>query len=159
MTAPDLERFPFVIAGENGHLDTAMALLQHPYVDVNSADMRLRTPMHWAATYNHADAIQLLIHKGARREHRDIYDRTAIDLAVAKGNVEAVIALNAPAAAIEAAQETRKEDTEAQEHTVTMTALEELLAAFGKVTVIEAKKAAQFQMGVQVGSGGCCVVS
>lgn len=96
-----------LVCGPDGVVDNVAFLLKFAETDVNAPDLHLRTPLHWAATYNRVAACKLLVHGGARRDAVDTFGRRPIDLAVAKGNIEAVRALGGNAQAIEYAEEKR----------------------------------------------------
>ena len=132
-------------AGRNGVQDIAISLLKHPFIDVNVADIRLRSPLHWAATYNHADLITLLLHKGARQYHRDIHGRLPVELAIAKGNAEAVTALEGGGEAYTAAMAVREADPE--HHTNIKKQSEEsvLLKRFSSVVTVKVSNTARFK--------------
>jgi ankyrin repeat protein len=100
------------VCGAVGETRVVESLLQNPEVNVNAYDMHMRTPLHWAATYNKVSSIKLLLIAGARRDAVDIYGRRPIELAVAKGNTASVKALHGSSAALHAATAKRQERTE-----------------------------------------------
>ena len=96
-----------LVCGPDGVVDNVAFLLTFKETNVNAPDLHLRTPLHWAATYNRVAACKLLVHGGARRDAVDTFGRRPIDLAVAKGNMETVVALGGNEQALEYCVEKR----------------------------------------------------
>ena len=78
------------------------------HIYVNAVDLQLRTPLHWAATFNQVSVIELLLKNGARLDARDAWGTIPVELAVARGNLEASEILRAGDAGMEVAIENRQ---------------------------------------------------
>jgi ankyrin repeat protein len=68
-----------------GSAEVAAMLLSTPGVDVNAADQRLATPLHWAAVCNRGDVCTALLQAGARLMSRDAQGLSALHYATEKG--------------------------------------------------------------------------
>jgi ankyrin repeat protein len=99
-----------LVCGPDGVVENVAFLLSFKETSVNAPDLHLRTPLHWASTYNRVGAVRLLLHAGGRKDAIDSFSRRPIDLACAKGNVESVVALGGNEEAIMFAQKKRSEE-------------------------------------------------
>ena len=59
-------------------------------VDVTAKDPNGQTLLHWAAAEGYADTVEVLLHYGADPQTRDRWGRTALDLALEKGQRQVV---------------------------------------------------------------------
>ena len=62
-------------------------------VDVNCADEQGKTALHWAASVNNVDAVNVLLAHGANRDAQDNKDETPLFLAAREGSYQAARAL------------------------------------------------------------------
>lgn len=60
-------------------------LLAIPGIDVNCADQRLTTPLHWAAVCNRPDVVTALLEHGARVMARDASGLSPLHYATERG--------------------------------------------------------------------------
>mmetsp|Transcript_16132 Transcript_16132/g.47689 ORF Transcript_16132/g.47689 Transcript_16132/m.47689 type:complete len:325 (-) Transcript_16132:177-1151(-) len=79
-------------------LDAVLVLLSSPETNVDAVDMRMTTPLHWAAVCGATDLCKALFARGARLDVRDGNGMTALHHASEKGHVEAVKVLQRLAA-------------------------------------------------------------
>ena len=107
-----------LVAGADGRAKDAQLVLRSAQINVNACDLQLRTPLHWAATFNQVSVIKLLLKRGARLDAHDVWGAIPIELAVARGNVEAAKVLGASAEALAAAGENRTKHDEGDQATL-----------------------------------------
>lgn len=91
---------PLHWAAERGNAPLAeLALSRGAEVDERSWKNSRRTPLHFAAAYNHSDVVRILIKHGARTGVIDSLLMTPLEIAERRRNVEATRALLEPGAA------------------------------------------------------------
>ena len=56
---------PLLLALKRGDMDTALAILSHPQVDISVADNNNLTALHWACMLRQDEVIEVLIERGA----------------------------------------------------------------------------------------------
>lgn len=76
------------IACHNNRLKAVRSLLKHRYIDINTYDNYLRTPLIFASISGYEDIVLLLLEHGANRHHPSIEDKTALDYARELGHIE-----------------------------------------------------------------------
>lgn len=79
-----LDLTPLHIAAASGHTSICNLLLRHGQCDIDSQDvLNGWTPLCYASRHGHYDVVQLLLdHKGVDVNHRGIFKRTPLHLAV-----------------------------------------------------------------------------
>lgn len=92
------DKIPLIdMAAQEGRDDMLTALIEHG-ADVDGIDKFECTALHYAACFNHVNAVQLLLVKGADIDVFDSKGWTALGLAVVDGHVAATLALLAAGA-------------------------------------------------------------
>jgi uncharacterized protein len=80
-------------AARNRDITTLRAVLAKPHAPVNVAEEDGTTALHWAAHWNDAAMVDLLIHAGADAKAANRYGATPLSEAAALGNAELIEAL------------------------------------------------------------------
>ena len=78
------------IAAWNGHTETVRYVLFLPEVEVDHANHKGCTALHWAADNNHTDVLQVLIDAGADIEARDNTGYSPLLIACRSGSLDTV---------------------------------------------------------------------
>eukprot|EP00042_Codosiga_hollandica_P052750 m.675950 g.675950 ORF g.675950 m.675950 type:complete len:1695 (+) comp58555_c0_seq10:87-5171(+) len=73
---------------EDASTRCALKLLEVPNLDVNCTDLRLTTPLHWAAVHNRLEIAKVLLLKGGKPNAKDQIGLTPRVCAIKKGFVE-----------------------------------------------------------------------
>ena len=77
-------------ASLNGHTETVRYLLSLPEMDVTQADNNGNTALHMAASWKHAEVVQVLIDAGADVDNRNSDMQTPLHLASSEGTLDVV---------------------------------------------------------------------
>jgi ankyrin repeat protein len=91
VNAPDERgRTPLHVAAREGSLERAQLLLKKNRANPNARDMVEQTPLHAAARFGQTEVAELLLRSGADLEAKDMFGKTAMDLATKADHRETV---------------------------------------------------------------------
>jgi ankyrin repeat protein len=81
---------PLCLAASKGDVSEVRSLLDNGFADIKEHDGRGRTPLHYAVSYGQANAVKLLLDKGADADARNHWQQTPLHVAASLGNIEVV---------------------------------------------------------------------